>query len=72
MLVAFARQMLYKHPGDPFDTPVIQERKQEAAKAALDVLWALMAHHNVTNGDAPPTPALIALRLQPKRRLRPR
>jgi hypothetical protein len=68
MLVAFARQCLYQHPGDPYDTPTIRQRRQEAASAALDLLWALMAHHNVANGDPPPTPALLALRLQPQRR----
>ena len=65
MLVAFARQMLYHHPGDHYDTPIIRERRQEAAKAALNLLWALMAEHNVANDQPPPAPAMLALRLRP-------
>jgi hypothetical protein len=70
MLVAFARQMLCRHPGDPLDTPIVHERRQEAARAALDVLWAVMAEHSAAHDLPPPTPALLALRLQPQRRLR--
>jgi hypothetical protein len=74
MLVSFARQMLYRPDQgvDVYDTPVIRQRRQEAAKAALDVLWAMMAEHNVAHDEPPPTPALLALRLQPRRRLRRR
>jgi hypothetical protein len=69
MLVAFARQMLYQpdQGADPFNSPIIRQRRQEAAKAALDVLWALMAEKNVANGERTPQPALVALR--PQRRL---
>jgi hypothetical protein len=70
MLISFARQMLYQHPGDPYDTPIIRQRRQEAARAALDVLWAIQAEYNVANDQPPPTPALLSLRLAPQRRNR--
>jgi hypothetical protein len=72
MLVSFARQMLYRPDQgvDPYDTPNIAQRRQEAALAALNVLWAIIAERNFATGDSPPTPALLALRLHPQRRLR--
>jgi hypothetical protein len=72
MLVAFARQMLYRPQtgADPYDTPIIAQRRQEAAKAALDVLWAIMAERNIANGEPPPTPASLTLRTRPLRRTR--
>jgi hypothetical protein len=72
MLVAFARQMLYRPDQgvDPFDTPVIRQRRSEAAKAALDLLWAMLGERNAEQDDPPPTPAILALRLTPQRRIR--
>jgi hypothetical protein len=74
MLVAFARQMLYypDEGADPYDTPIIRQRRQEAARAALDVLWALMAEKNAWEGSPTPQPALVALRPQRKNRRLPR
>src|SRR5689334_2094231 len=68
-LVSFARLML-QPPGDLLDSPMIRQRRQEAALAALDALWASLATYNVANGDAPPTPATSALRAVPQRRTR--
>ena len=72
MLVSFAREMLYEPDQgvDPYDTPVIRQRRQEAALAALDVLWALMAHKNRQEVRPRPQPALVALTHPDQRRLR--
>lgn len=72
ILVAFARQMLYEpdEGADPYDTPVIRQRRQEAALAALDVLWALMAHKNRQEVRPRPQPALVGLTHPDQRRLR--
>jgi hypothetical protein len=71
MLVGVARELLYRpdEGADPYDTPVIRQRRQEAAKAALDVLWAELAQRNAVMGEPHPRPGLIAFReeLRPRR-----
>jgi hypothetical protein len=56
MLVGVARELLYRpqEGADPYDTPVIRQRRQEAARAALNVLWAMMAEKMLRR--ATPTP----------------
>jgi hypothetical protein len=72
MLVGVARELLYQPDGgaDPYDTPVIRQRRQEAAKAVLDVLWAEMSERNAVEGKPSLTPALIAFQPDRPRRLR--
>jgi hypothetical protein len=64
MLVGFAREMLYvpaEGDGvDLYDSPVVRQRRQEAAKAALDTLWAIMAEKNAQESESTPLPGLIA------------
>jgi hypothetical protein len=70
MCVGMARQLLYRHPNDCFATPVILERRQEAAAAILDLVWALMAEQNALDGEPTPLPALIAFNEKVLRRRR--
>ncbi len=63
MAIAYSRQLLYRHPNDPFFSPVIEERRADAAKAILDYVWALMAERAVAQEEAlGSTPATLALR----------
>jgi hypothetical protein len=56
-----ARELLNQPDGgaDPYATPVIRQRRQGAAKACLDVLWAMMSEYNAQEGKPSLTPGLI-------------
>jgi hypothetical protein len=71
MLVGVARELLYRSDGgaDPYDTPVIRQRRQEAARAALNVLWAMMSEYNAQEGEPSLTPGLIQFSPPEQRRL---
>jgi hypothetical protein len=69
VLVAFARCML-QPPADVLTSPAVIERRREAALAALDAPWAVMAVYRTEVGLPPPTPAELALRAVPQRRRR--
>jgi hypothetical protein len=58
MPVGFSRQLLDPTPC-VIDSPVIPERKVEAASAVLDVLWTILAEKNAADGESTPLPALI-------------
>jgi hypothetical protein len=58
VLVGFARHCLQDTPS-VYDTDVIRQRHTEAALAALDALWAMMAEHNDVEGEPTPLPGLI-------------
>lgn len=60
MAIGYVRELLDSDRNDPLDAPVIQERKQEAARAILDYVWALMAIKNLQDGEQHPLPGLIA------------
>ena len=57
--VAWARALLDSTP-DVIDSPMIRERRVEAAAAVLNVLWATMAEYNAMEGEPHPVPGLIA------------
>jgi hypothetical protein len=59
MLVAWARELLDPTP-DVIDGPMIRQRRVEAARAILDVLWATMARYDTLEGELHPVPGLIA------------
>jgi hypothetical protein len=73
MLVGVARELLHQPDGgaDPYDTPVIRQRRQEAARACLDVLWAEMSEYNAQMGAPSLTPGLIAFQPDRPRLRRP-
>jgi hypothetical protein len=54
--VAYARQLLFRHPGDPLASPMVLEHRAEAAGAVLDYLWALMATKAAAERRARPPP----------------
>lgn len=56
--VAWAVELLDATP-NVIDSPMIRERRAEAAAAVLDVLWAVIAEHNAMEGDPQPVPGLI-------------
>ena len=47
---------------------MIRERQVEAARAVLDVLWAVIAERNAQEGELQPMPGLIAHRYTPELR----
>jgi hypothetical protein len=55
--VAWARQLLDDTPS-VLDSPMIRDRRVEAAAAVLDVLWAVLAEHNAIEGEPHPVPGL--------------
>jgi hypothetical protein len=55
--VAWARELLDDTPS-VLDNDVIRERRVEAARAVLDVLWAVMVERNLTEGLPHPVPGL--------------
>jgi hypothetical protein len=57
--VAWARELLNDTPRI-IDSPMIQERQVDAARAVLDVLWAVIAERNLTEGEPHLLPGLIA------------
>ncbi len=65
--VAWARELLDDTPS-VIDGPEIRERKVDAARAVLDVLWAVMAEYNAMEGEPHPVPGLIAHRYPPEMR----
>jgi hypothetical protein len=74
MLVGVARELLYQpdRGADPFDTPTIRQRRSEAARACLDVLWAMMSERNTVEGEPTLVPALVRYteELRPRCRLK--
>jgi hypothetical protein len=58
-LAAWARTLLDATP-DIIDSPMIRERRAEAARAVLDVVWAVIAERNAMEGEPHPVPGLIA------------
>jgi hypothetical protein len=56
--VAWAIELLDATP-DVIDSPMIRERRAEAAAAVLDVLWAVIAERNAMEGEPHPVPGLI-------------
>jgi hypothetical protein len=71
MAVGYARQLLFRHPGDPLASPMVLERRAEAAKAVLDYLSALMAAKAAADGEPDPLPALILFTSPPREQRRP-
>jgi hypothetical protein len=67
--VAWARTLLDPTP-DIIDSPMIRERRTEAARAVLDVLWAVMAERDAQEGEPHPAPGLIEHKYPEVRRLR--
>jgi hypothetical protein len=65
--VAWARTLLDDTPST-IDSPMIRERRVEAARAVLDVLWAVLCEHNAQEGELHPVPGLTAHRFQPELR----
>ncbi len=41
------------------DSPAIRDRRAEAARAVLDLLWAVIAESNAMEGERHPMPGLI-------------
>jgi hypothetical protein len=56
--VSWARELLDDTPA-VIDNEVIRERSVEAARAVLDVLWAVIAEYNAMEGEPHPLPGLI-------------
>ena len=50
------------------DSPMIRERRIEAARAVLDLLWAVIARRNLLDDEPQPVPGLIAHKFPPELR----
>ena len=59
-LVGFARLML-QPPSDLLDSPMVRQRRQDAALAALDVLWASLAEKNTREDQATAYTGLVGV-----------